>query len=77
MHVKFTAKYMDIEPLWIAMNSSHVFAASRDNFLLWHYRTPKSRSTFSMAGMCLTRFQFVLGVHNSCSIYCISQTLRS
>lgn len=43
-------KYMDIEPLWIAMNSSHVFAASRDNFLLWHYRTPKSRSTLSMAG---------------------------
>ncbi|XP_069691691.1 WD repeat-containing protein 35 isoform X2 [Periplaneta americana] len=43
-------KYMDIEPLWIAMNSSHVFAASRDNFLLWHYRTPKARSTLIMTG---------------------------
>ncbi|XP_049861684.1 WD repeat-containing protein 35 isoform X1 [Schistocerca gregaria] len=40
-------KYTDIEPLWTAMNSSHVFAASHSNFLLWHYRTPKSRSTFA------------------------------
>ncbi|KAJ9582947.1 hypothetical protein L9F63_022708, partial [Diploptera punctata] len=44
-------KYMDIEPLWVAMNSSHVFAASRDNFLLWHYRTPKSRSTLNITGV--------------------------
>ncbi|KAK7794863.1 hypothetical protein R5R35_002889 [Gryllus longicercus] len=43
-------KYMDIQPMWIAMNSTHVFAASQDNFLLWHYRTPKSRSTFVLAG---------------------------
>ncbi|XP_039278851.1 WD repeat-containing protein 35 [Nilaparvata lugens] len=44
------SKYMDMEPLWVAMNSSHVFAASRDNFLLWHYVTPKSHSTLGIAG---------------------------
>ncbi|PSN48259.1 WD repeat-containing protein 35, partial [Blattella germanica] len=43
-------KYMDVEPLWVSMNSSHVFAASRNNFLLWHYRTPKSRSTLNLSG---------------------------
>ncbi|XP_067008662.1 WD repeat-containing protein 35 [Anabrus simplex] len=44
-------KYTEIEPLWITMNSSHVFAASRDNFLLWHYRTPKSRSSLAIGGV--------------------------
>ncbi|XP_063218863.1 WD repeat-containing protein 35 isoform X3 [Bacillus rossius redtenbacheri] len=39
------SKYMNIEPLWIAMNTSYVFAASHDNFLLWHYKTPKARSS--------------------------------
>lgn len=46
----FTAKYMDMEPQWVAINSSHVFAASRDNFLLWHYITPKTHSTLGNAG---------------------------
>ncbi|XP_075212960.1 intraflagellar transport protein Oseg4 [Lycorma delicatula] len=44
------SKYMDMEPLWVCINSSHVFAASRDNFLLWHYVTPKSHSTLGVAG---------------------------
>lgn len=41
---------MDLEPQWVAINSSHVFAASRDNFLLWHYITPKTHSTLGNAG---------------------------
>ncbi|XP_054288459.1 WD repeat-containing protein 35-like [Macrosteles quadrilineatus] len=44
------SKYMELEPLFVAINSSHVFAASRDNFLLWHYITPKSHSTLGNAG---------------------------
>ncbi|XP_046679205.1 WD repeat-containing protein 35-like [Homalodisca vitripennis] len=44
------SKYMDMEPLFVAINSSHVFAASRDNFLLWHYITPKTHSTLGNAG---------------------------
>nr|CAD7432265.1 unnamed protein product [Timema monikensis] len=43
------SKYMDIEPLWVSMNSSYVCAASRDNFLLWQYKTPKSRSTIHIS----------------------------
>ncbi|KAK9510816.1 hypothetical protein O3M35_005521 [Rhynocoris fuscipes] len=43
-------KYMDIEPLWVAINSSHVFAASRDHFLIWHFMTPKSQTTLGIAG---------------------------
>lgn len=47
----FTAKYIDVEPVWITMNSTHVFAASKENFFVWHFRTPKSRSTLEMAGI--------------------------
>ncbi|KAJ8923826.1 hypothetical protein NQ315_010408 [Exocentrus adspersus] len=35
-------KYIDIEPLVVTMNSYQVFAASKNNFLVWHYKTPKS-----------------------------------
>lgn len=45
------SKYMDMEPLFVAINSTHVFAASRDNFLLWHYITPKTHSTLGLAGV--------------------------
>ncbi|KAF6214977.1 hypothetical protein GE061_009725 [Apolygus lucorum] len=41
---------MDIEPLFVAINSSHVFAASRDNFLIWHFMTPKTQSTLGISG---------------------------
>jgi hypothetical protein len=44
------AKYIDVEPIWITINSTHVFAASKENFFVWHFRTPKSRSTIEMAG---------------------------
>lgn len=35
-------KFINIEPLGVAMNSYQVFAASRNNFIVWHYKTPKS-----------------------------------
>lgn len=40
-------KYIGIEPMWLAMNSTFVFAASRDNFLLWHFKAPKLHSQHS------------------------------
>ncbi|XP_071440698.1 WD repeat-containing protein 35 [Hetaerina americana] len=42
-------KYVNVEPFWISMNNSHVFAASKDRFLLWRYRTPKSRSAMEIS----------------------------
>lgn len=41
------SKSIDLEPLWVAINSSHVVAASKDNFLLWHYRSPRTRTTIA------------------------------
>lgn len=37
-------KYVNIEPLGVAMNAYQVFAASKNNFVVWHYKTPKSVS---------------------------------
>ncbi|KAJ8938111.1 hypothetical protein NQ318_005910 [Aromia moschata] len=34
-------KYINIEPIGVAMNSYQVFAASKNNFVVWHYKTPK------------------------------------
>ncbi|KAG8232917.1 hypothetical protein J437_LFUL011026 [Ladona fulva] len=47
------SKYINIEPLWITMNSSYVFAACKDRFLLWRYRTPKSRSAMEISTVLL------------------------
>ncbi|XP_046383004.1 WD repeat-containing protein 35 [Ischnura elegans] len=46
-------KYINVEPFWISMNNSYVFAASKDRFLLWRYRTPKSRSTVEVSAAML------------------------
>lgn len=35
------AKYTEIKPLFIGINSSYVAIASNDEVLLWHYHTPK------------------------------------
>ncbi|XP_030756020.1 WD repeat-containing protein 35 isoform X2 [Sitophilus oryzae] len=35
-------KYINIEPVALAMNSYQIFAASKSNFIVWHYKTPKS-----------------------------------
>lgn len=35
-------KYIDIEPLAVTINSSYVVALSKNNFVIWQYKTPKS-----------------------------------
>ncbi|XP_045482678.1 WD repeat-containing protein 35 isoform X2 [Harmonia axyridis] len=35
-------KYVNIETIFVAMSSTFVAAASKDNFLIWQYKTPKS-----------------------------------
>ncbi|CAG9759523.1 unnamed protein product [Ceutorhynchus assimilis] len=35
-------KYIHIDPLGVSMNSYQVFAASKNHFVVWHYKTPKS-----------------------------------
>lgn len=37
------AKYTDLRPQFVAMNSQYVAIASKDHFLLWNYHTPKVR----------------------------------
>lgn len=37
-------KFLDLEPIHVAMNSNTVFAASRNNFLLWNFRAPRNSS---------------------------------
>uniref|UniRef100_A0A6V7J502 Uncharacterized protein n=1 Tax=Bracon brevicornis TaxID=1563983 RepID=A0A6V7J502_9HYME len=37
-------KCLDLEPLWITMTSSIVIAASKNNFVIWNFRTPKTAS---------------------------------
>ncbi|XP_017782759.1 PREDICTED: WD repeat-containing protein 35 [Nicrophorus vespilloides] len=45
-------KYIDIEPQFVAINSTHVFAASKNNFLVWQYKTPKSYSLLTHRMKC-------------------------
>nr|CAH7765933.1 unnamed protein product [Callosobruchus chinensis] len=47
------AKYLNIEPIAVAMNSYQVFAASKNNFLVWHYKTPKSITGMEVLSMVL------------------------
>ncbi|CAG0879889.1 unnamed protein product [Darwinula stevensoni] len=42
------SKYVDIEPICVAMTSSLIFAASRDNVYVWQYGTLKARSTLDV-----------------------------
>lgn len=37
----FAAKYTDMKPNYVAMNSHYVIVASKDHFMLWQYHTPK------------------------------------
>ncbi len=38
------SKYVNMEPCFVAMTSSHVITASENAFILWHYRTPRSQT---------------------------------
>lgn len=35
-------KYVDVDIQYVTMNATHVIAASKSNFLIWQYGTPKS-----------------------------------
>lgn len=35
-------KYINIEPVAVCMNSYQVVTASKNNFVIWYYKTPKS-----------------------------------
>ncbi|KAG7199655.1 hypothetical protein KM043_014248 [Ampulex compressa] len=35
-------KFLDLEPLWVTMTSKIVITASKNNFMLWHFRTPRN-----------------------------------
>lgn len=37
-------KYIELEPLWVTMSNSTVVAASKNQFLVWNFRTPRSTS---------------------------------
>lgn len=43
------ARYIDICPYYVTMNTTYVVVASKEQFLLWHYHTPKGAS--SLHGM--------------------------
>lgn len=45
-----TGKYIDIEPHYLSMTSSYVFAASKENFYIWHFKTPKAHSSIEVPG---------------------------
>ncbi|RZC42807.1 WD repeat-containing protein 35, partial [Asbolus verrucosus] len=47
-----TSKYIDIEPIAVAMNSSHVIVTSKNNFVVWQYKTPKSSSVTGARAKC-------------------------
>ncbi|XP_076282876.1 intraflagellar transport protein Oseg4 [Lasioglossum baleicum] len=38
------AKFINLEPLWVSITNSLVITASKNNFLLWNYRTPRNGS---------------------------------
>ncbi|XP_014288387.1 WD repeat-containing protein 35 [Halyomorpha halys] len=44
------SKSIDIEPLWISINTTQIFCASKDHFMIWHFMTPKSHSTLGITG---------------------------
>ncbi|KAK6623541.1 hypothetical protein RUM43_009393 [Polyplax serrata] len=39
-------KEIEIEPLWLAINSTSVFVASRNNFAIWPFKSQKLHSSF-------------------------------
>lgn len=40
------SKEIEIEPLWLAINSSFVFVASKNNFAIWGFKSLKIHSSF-------------------------------
>lgn len=42
------SKYIEIEPLFVAMTRSHVIASSREAFYSWQYRSPKKLTALEL-----------------------------
>ncbi|XP_048590308.1 WD repeat-containing protein 35-like isoform X2 [Nematostella vectensis] len=42
------SKYIELEPLFVAMTRSHVIAASKEAFYTWQYRSPKKLTALEM-----------------------------
>lgn len=42
------SKYIEIEPLFVAMSRSHVIASSREAFYSWQYRSPKKLTALEL-----------------------------
>jgi hypothetical protein len=40
----FIAKHINFEPIWIAINGTHVIVSSFTSFMIWQYSVPKSLS---------------------------------
>ncbi|KAH0816706.1 hypothetical protein GEV33_006088 [Tenebrio molitor] len=60
-------KYVDIEPIAVTMNSTHVVVTSKNNFIVWQYKTPKS-STVTEVGLNVFYFDF-LGTRAKCKTF--------
>ena len=43
------SRHTDVELRFVTMTKTHVFAASRESFFVWHYHTPKGISARDMA----------------------------
>ncbi|GJQ66077.1 hypothetical protein Trydic_g5763 [Trypoxylus dichotomus] len=41
------AVYVNVELRWLTMNATHAIAASKDNFIVWQYKTPKYSSVIA------------------------------
>lgn len=42
------SRYIDIDPLFVAMTAGHVVAASKEAFYTWHYKTTKKFNSIEM-----------------------------
>ena len=49
------SKYINIEPTFVTMTSTHVFAASKEVCFVWHFRTAKSWTHLTL-GKVLNHF---------------------
>ena len=46
------SKYINIEPAWVTMTSTHVFAASKEVCFVWNFRTAKSWTHLTLGKCC-------------------------
>ncbi|XP_014672750.1 PREDICTED: WD repeat-containing protein 35-like [Priapulus caudatus] len=43
-------KYIDIEPMYVTMTTTHIFAASKEAFYVWQFKIPKQLAAMEIAG---------------------------